>query len=167
MWKTRYPLTLLCSWDPHWGRLGHCPTVQHHALPLPGLCLFLCLISPHRKAKGLFSYFPINGSWRLMWLFYLAVHVSNYTQRAGALQTLWVGFLLVRYPTHFLLVHINAKVPFHRFFPSSCVSKSSAGSVKLPFGHKKPNSCWFQWREFQWLQWSHACVRGYKIKLAQ
>lgn len=79
-WILGRALLLGCEWKcgrqgTHWGCsapgtligvLGQCFTVQHPVLPLPGSCLFLCLITPHRKAKGFSSYFVKNGSWKLI-----------------------------------------------------------------------------------------------------
>lgn len=110
-----------CGWKyegqcPHWYVLpleAHCKclgqfsVVQKCILPLLRLCLFLPPVPLHRKAIGVSSCFAKNDSRRRIWLLYLAVHISSYTLCAGALHTLWVGFLLVCDPTLIFCWHIS------------------------------------------------------------
>lgn len=95
--------------------LGQWRAVQHHELPLPRLCLFLWF-PPTEKQKSFPRYFAINGSWKLIWLFYLAVHIFNYTQHARILQTPWARVLLVCYPALTFCCWISLqKHPFRDF----------------------------------------------------
>lgn len=153
MWKTRYPLMLCCSWDPHRGVWDS--ALQYSITRFPCLCLFLCLISPHRKAKGFSSYFARNGSWKLTWLFYSAVHISSYTQHAGALQTPWVRALLLCCLTLTFCCYISLqKHPFRDFSVLICI-EIKCSQCKISLWTQNPNSCWLQRKEFQWLQWSY------------
>lgn len=137
-------------------------TSQYSITHFPFLGCFLCLIAPHRKAKGFSSYFVINGSWKLIWLFYLAVHVSNYTQHARALQTLWVRVLLVCYPA-FIFCCYHCRITLSETLSVLICIEIKCSQCKISLWNQNTNSCWLQWRQFQWLQWS--CVHLWELKI--